>query len=316
MESTPGINPQEINTEIEQRNLSLEIAQVISSFYGLGEVDDVAKISTGLSNDNYFLRRKESDSAIHVVRVIKNYNQNLIVNEIYIQQLLKKHDVKSNYLLPNHKGEYIYSGKNVTAVISEKLLGDHPEEVTEVICTLVGKLLGKYHQFIDTLPHNNGEILLNPLNVKNHLSALDESKERSRLFELFNSCSDLLDKNLPAGIIHGDLHRENLLVDKDQNIAVLDVEHSGQGILILDIARSIADLCRSGERLNKKKLHAFLNGYNTSRIITELELVSLYHAVGMSCVAVATWFYEHKYSKLGDIFTNIGFNEYKNIYEK
>lgn len=305
-----------MDIESEQRNLPSEIAQDIYSFFSLGEVGDVSKISTGLSNDNYFLKKKGSESVIHVVRVIKNYNRNLIENEIYIQQLLKDHTMKSNYLLQNPMGEYVYSSNNTMAVISEKLPGGHPEEITEVICTLAGKLLGKYHKFIDTLPHNNSEMLLNPLNVKEHLGVLDKNQAETQLFELFNSCSDLLNKDLPTGIIHGDLHRENLIVYKNQDIAILDVEHSGQGILILDIARSIADLCRSGERLDKNKIHSFLDGYNSSRIITEPEITSLYHAVGISCVAVATWLYEHKYNELGNIFTNIGLNEYKNIYEK
>ncbi|MDN3242039.1 phosphotransferase enzyme family protein [Glycomyces tritici] len=78
----------------------------------------------------------------------------------------------------------------------------------------------------------------------------------------------------PAGPLHHDLHRQNLLVEDGRVTAVLDFDELNHGPLILDLARALqyAALEQPDRRLPAAVAEAALAGYRKIRPLTPTEL--------------------------------------------
>ncbi|MEU8942677.1 phosphotransferase [Streptomyces goshikiensis] len=74
------------------------------------------------------------------------------------------------------------------------------------------------------------------------------------------------------GLIHGDLHRENMLLTPNGSIAVIDFDDCGLGAYTLDIATvlsSIHRLCRNDSEAYADFAHRFLTAYEKIRPLPE-----------------------------------------------
>jgi homoserine kinase type II len=78
----------------------------------------------------------------------------------------------------------------------------------------------------------------------------------------------------PAGPLHHDLHRQNLLAENGRVTAVLDFDELNHGPLILDLARLLqyAALEQPDRRLPAAVAEAALAGYQKIRLLTATEL--------------------------------------------
>ena len=77
---------------------------------------------------------------------------------------------------------------------------------------------------------------------------------------------------LPQGVIHGDLFRDNALFLKDNLTAIIDFFSAGTGFFLLDLAIAANDWCRLGDTFLVAQLHALSAGYSTARELTQAEI--------------------------------------------
>ena len=68
-----------------------------------------------------------------------------------------------------------------------------------------------------------------------------------------------------AGIIHGDLFRDNVLWDGDRVVAILDFEQASGGSLAYDLAVCLNDWCWDGGAFDGARLAALVGGYQRER---------------------------------------------------
>lgn len=72
-------------------------------------------------------------------------------------------------------------------------------------------------------------------------------------------------RHLPAGLIHGDLFDDNVVIAPDDRIVVLDWETASVEPLVLDLGMAAVGLCRTDDRLDPARLDALVSGYETVR---------------------------------------------------
>lgn len=81
--------------------------------------------------------------------------------------------------------------------------------------------------------------------------------------------------DLPAGLVHGDLFRDNVLWDRGKITALLDFESAHKGAFVYDVAVTILSWCfRSSFDFDTAR--AVLAGYSTVRQLTGAEIDGLY----------------------------------------
>ena len=96
-------------------------------------------------------------------------------------------------------------------------------------------------------------------NIYNRLLFLDDPSQREEFVQRL--------KTVPQGVIHADLHDENVVFDaaEQQVAAVLDFDDAFYGPLIADVAQSIFCWCFVGNEFDLELTRAFMNEYQKSR---------------------------------------------------
>jgi len=95
------------------------------------------------------------------------------------------------------------------------------------------------------------------------------------------------DLSLPAGLIHGDLFRDNVLLRDDQVTGLLDFESASLGMYAYDLMVTILAWC-FGDELEPDLVAAVLAGYTSLRPLTPKERSALVLEGEVVCLRFAT----------------------------
>jgi homoserine kinase type II len=114
--------------------------------------------------------------------------------------------------------------------------------------------------------------------VSHSLNAVDQGL----LLEQIALSEALERRQLPRGIIHGDLFRDNVLFQELKISAVIDFYNAGRDILLLDLAIAANDWCFIGSADQPALANWLLEAYRQYRTPSQEEL-SAWHA----CLQVA-----------------------------
>ncbi len=101
----------------------------------------------------------------------------------------------------------------------------------------------------------------------------------------FQRCSQ--SASLPAGMIHADLFRDNVLFCGNRISAVLDFYSACNDTLILDLAIACNDWCETEGRFDHIKMESLLTGYQSCRKLSEAEREGI--AVYLRFAALRFW---------------------------
>jgi homoserine kinase type II len=93
--------------------------------------------------------------------------------------------------------------------------------------------------------------------------------------------------DLPRGVVHGDLFRDNVLWQGDQLVALLDWESASHGILAYDVAVTVLAWC-CGSDLDWELARAMVTGYRSERELAPREWTGLWWMMRTACLRFAT----------------------------
>jgi Ser/Thr protein kinase RdoA (MazF antagonist) len=284
------------------------VMQDIANFFSLGVVTTIFKSNTGRSNLTFFVNTDED--AQYVVRISKTLDTYDLENEFFIQDSLRSSYSLTNCMLTSRNGDLYYHQGGIYATVSGFIKGHHPQNPVPLIeCYLIGKALAQFHQSFHGkyLPNAGVGNLLDIVSVQSRLDHLTPGVPRERLATLFSQSRIAAeDRGLPKGVIHGDLHVENVLIHR-RHVAMLDLQNVGEENLILDIGRSIADVCSYSRKLDLEKVASFLDGYKVNRQLMQKEKELIGCAIAYGAAATGAWFYEYGDYGFGDHFLDVGF---------
>lgn len=294
----------------EQPELSAALASDICTAFDLGEPLSSQRITSGLMHSNYFL---DTETGSYVARLLGYVDVDILGNERHIQMQLRQKGVPATYTLATNSGDFFYTtydNKNVT--VAEKLEGVHPgRPANDEDCLAAGQVLGNFHRAVDNITYSNERFaLLGRDSTAYRITKLAErgSSVASDINQLYVQNVDrAFDSGLPSGVLHGDFHSENVLIEKGSG-AVLDLETAFRGPFVLDIGRSLLDFCHrpDGMGMDQQKINRFLEGYNRVRPLANLEEDVIPSTIAFSCAAVASWLYLKKHNDIGELFLGIG----------
>ncbi|MBU1205134.1 MAG: phosphotransferase [Nanoarchaeota archaeon] len=114
------------------------------------------------------------------------------------------------------------------------------------------------------------------------LSLVSYLKEQSKIKEDFS-------KNLPKGIVHGDLHKGHFLFKEGEIVGLLDFEYASHDFFINDVGTLVAYNCILDSKLSEKKLQVIISAYKNKKGINILEEESIPLAIVYATVKLTTW---------------------------
>lgn len=174
------------------------------------------------------------------------------------------------------KGTFLQTLAGKPALLFPCLSGTHPENPGIEKARQLGQWLGKMHvtaQQFDLHKANNRSISWMKTVAPDLLPLLDEMDQQLMQLEI-SHFADLLEEcpDLPEGILHGDLFRDNTFYEGDTLTGVIDFYNGCNGHLLYDLAVVVNDWsCQDGSEPDLELQAALLESYESVRPLTDTE---------------------------------------------
>ncbi|WP_203855189.1 phosphotransferase enzyme family protein [Plantactinospora mayteni] len=224
-----------------------------------------------------------------------------VAAELHVVAFLARAGYPTPAPFPADNGELLLRAEHPIAVFPF-CPGMVPSRLTEDLAEQCGGLLARFHLLtagwedpriprVDRVGQLRG-VAGSSLAIE----GADEWRRRTAAF-LDTHRDDLraLD-DLPAGPLHHDLHRHNLLVADDQVVAVLDFDELNHGPLIIDLARvwHYAAMEQDDRCLPARLVEAVITGYDKVRPLAPAERALLPMAFDLVNLVEAAGFLGHQ----------------------
>jgi homoserine kinase type II len=286
--------------------------------YQVGELVDYQGISDGIENTNYFVDTA-SDAGNHrfVLTLFEHHTLDEMQYYLKLMHHLAEHGVPSADPVADRDGNYISTFKRKPTALVQRLGGSSIIDTTVAQCEQLGAAMGKMHSaglsFDSDQPNPRGP------GWRAETAALlaDKLPEDDRRLLAAEVAFEKEHRNIdiPRGVIHADLFRDNALWDGDRLSGIIDFYYACDDALLYDLAIVANDwCCNSDYSLNRDKTAALLGSYNQHRAFTELE--QRYWPVMLRSGALRFWcsrLYDMHFPRPGELVTKKNPDEFRSI---
>ncbi|MFT3922397.1 MAG: homoserine kinase [Myxococcales bacterium] len=269
--------------------ISPEDGARIAGAHGLGGCREIIGVSAGTVNSNYFL---ETDQGRVFVRL---YEQQEADGVAYEWALLDHLTARGVRVPPRVKGpgpgELRVSGRPVAvfhAVAGEDLC---QARVDAQRAEAVGAALARASKAGEDFPIvRQGRFgLTDVARLLDRASAQQRPELTAPVARLRALHAELSARypQLPQGVVHGDLFRDNVLWQGPDIAALLDWESASHGTVIYDLAVTMLAWC-CGDTLDWELARAMVRGYRSEREFAAGEWPGLWWSMRLACLRFAT----------------------------
>ena len=249
------------------------------------QIDKVIKfkgIKKGIENTNYLLKTSKEKFILTIFE--KRVHKKDLPFFMSLMGKLNQKKIICPKPLKNKNKKYLITIKRKSACIVTFLKGKDKTHLDYKNCFDVGKNIAKFHKATNKI----GLYRENSMSIKKLGGLL-----RSIQFKSIKKTPDLKTvlsinlrnikkewpKNLPHGIIHGDLFIDNIFFDKNKFSGFIDFYFSSNDYLMYEIAICINALCFDKKKqkfiMNNQKINNLIDGYESVRVFTKKERDSL-----------------------------------------
>jgi homoserine kinase type II len=261
--------------------LSRAEAAAFLTQFALGEIVDLEGIPSGIENTNYFLTTTQG-------RFVLTLFERLTFKQLPFYLELMRHLARRHLPVPepqeNRSGALLSELKGKPAAIVTRLAGKAVKDPSPEQCALTGEVLARMHvagrDFPVFQPHLRGIGWWKETvpRLERHLP--DETFQRIAEEVIFQDSffrSALFEK-LPAGPIHADLFRDNVLIEStpagERIGGLIDFYFAGCSIWLFDLAVTMNDWCidRATGAFEPARAQAMIEAYHAVRPLTDDEM--------------------------------------------
>jgi homoserine kinase type II len=269
--------------------LGLEEARAIGARFGI-EVATVEPLGAGSVNSNFRLTDRAG---------------NRYFGRVYEEQGMAGCDAELRLLTELSRGgvpttEPLLLPEGGAASVSGKPFALYPwidgeilcqARVTEAHARAVGTALARLHLStprVTPLPGGRFQIA----DLKQRLDRIERESPEHRDAALhirrrLDHYSRRRNAEIPSGVIHGDLFRDNVLWQGDRIAALIDFESASTGPFAFDVMVTIQAWC-FGDAFRLELVRAFFSGYESERSLEALERPALVAEGALAALRFAT----------------------------
>jgi homoserine kinase type II len=289
----------------------LHLEETVSR-YDIGELVRYWPATTGSANNSYFLRTMRDGREREFI--LTTIEQPAIAGGPYVSLL----DACASYGLPvaavirNREGSPYDTLDGNTIVLTPRLPGRHVYNPTVKQVQALARFIGRFH--IASADQHMPSYARGPEWLREQFALVRPGVGFARsdlLAETVGQVSSMLERcdvrELPSGIIHADLFRDNVLFNERGLTGVLDFHAAADGYLVYDLAVAANDWCNdSNGILDPERTLALLRAYQQIRPLTRHELwffsgFTLY-------AALVFWLLRLAFAERGDVAADVRFN--------
>lgn len=233
--------------------------------YALGELVDFSGISAGIENTNYFVTTTHGE---FVLTLFETMDAHELPYFLDLMAHLAEHGVPSAHPRADLQGRYLRRLNGKPAALVQRLCGANVDRPTPAQCAALGQALGHLHSaglaFTGRRAHARGPAWREQTahKVLPRLSRADAELVQTELqFQAQVRMDDL-----PQGVIHADLFRDNALFVGDTLTGIIDFYYACNDALLYDLAVTVNDWCSLPDgALQETALQPLLSHYQRQR---------------------------------------------------
>lgn len=249
-----------VYTSVERSEL-----EAFLSHYSLGELVDYEGISAGIENTNYFVTTTHGQ---YVLTLFEALSATELPYFLDLMAHLAEHEVPSAHPMPDEEGHYLRRLKGKPAALVQRLAGRSVEQPNPRQCAELGQALGHLHvagrSFTGYRENERGPHWWRET-ARRLMPKLAPDEAQLLQAELDFQRRHRHD-DLPGGVIHADLFRDNALFVDDHLTGIIDFYYACNDLLLYDVAVTVNDWCtRPDGSLDATRLRPFLAAYRRER---------------------------------------------------
>ncbi len=239
--------------------------------YSLGTLLELQGIPAGIENTNYFVT---TGNGRFVLTLFEKLTPDELPFYLNLMAHLARHGIPCPCPVADKNNFFLGSLNGKPASIVSRLSGKSVTHPAAAHCASVGAMLGQMHNaglsFGDAMPNPRGAEWRTKAaqQVVNFLAPQDAALLESEVaYHAQHTLNDL-----PRGIVHADLFRDNVLMDGKRVGGLIDFYFACNDCLLYDVAITVNDWCMTNEgKLDEERTRAFLRAYHAARPLTAQE---------------------------------------------
>jgi homoserine kinase type II len=270
--------------------------------YDAGELLDYEGISDGIENTNYFVTTGRREM---VLTLFETHSFEEMGYFLDLMAHVSEHGIPSAHPVPDRDGHYLRMFKDKPTALVERLKGTSLDHPSAAQCATLGATMAKLHlagqSFSATRGNGRGHSW-RMATAEQLLATLPDQDADTLRAEMEYQQANRFER-LPAGVIHADLFRDNVLWSGNELTGIIDFYYACNDALLYDLAVAANDWCieANGAFVNSR-LTALLASYHALRPITNEE-TGAWPAV-VRAAALRFWLsrlYDWHYPRPGEI---------------
>ncbi len=239
--------------------------------YSVGHLTELKGILAGIENTNYFVTTTQGRFVLTLFEKLRPQELHFYLN---LMAHLSNHGLPCPKPIADLRNELLGELNGKPATLVTRLAGAPVMQPGVEHCACVGEVLadlhlagGSYRGHLDNLRGPAWWTATMPA----LLPFLDDANRHMLTDEVRFQASHRHDQ-LPRGVVHADLFRDNVLFDGDNIGGVIDFYFACVDILLYDVAITVNDWCLAEDfTLDPARTRALLEAYRSKRAFTEAE---------------------------------------------
>ncbi len=239
--------------------------------YSLGTLLELQGIASGIENTNYFVT---TSNGRFVLTLFEKLTADELPFYLNLMAHLARHGIPCPAPVADKSNQFLGSLNGKPACIVSRLSGKSVTDPTPVHCAAVGAMLGQMHNagqsFTEAMPNARGA----EWRTEAAQQVMQFLPTRDKLLleiEVAYHLEHVLD-NLPRGVVHADLFRDNVLLESERVGGLIDFYFACNDRLLYDVAITVNDWCMNSDgTLDTERTQTFLQAYNSARPFSEDE---------------------------------------------
>ena len=258
-----------------------EIEEIIS-LYKLKNLETFAPIEEGIENTNYIIIANKKKYILTIFE--KRVKEQDLPFFCELISLLNKSGFKCPLPLLNLENSPISTFKRKKLTILTFISGKSKENLSNENCEDIGKEAAKLHLLTSNFKIHRK----NALSIESWRNMFENIKDKC--IKIHKDLPNLIEanlkdieknwpSNLPSGIIHADLFKDNIIFENNKVSGIIDFTFSCNDFYALEIAICFNALCFDGVKsnlsFNVTKAKKFIDGYSSIRKLSDQEKNSI-----------------------------------------
>jgi len=240
--------------------------------YAIGSLRELKGIAEGIENTNYLVTTSHGRFVLTLFEKLQREELSFYLN---LMSHLALHGIPCPTPIEDLNDRYLGELKGKPAVIVSFLSGTPVMAPAPAHCAEVGAMLANMH----LVGRNYREAMENPRGPRwwnataPQLYPFLNDSDVAMLNAELRYQSQYRHQDLPRGIVHADLFRDNILFVNGTKIGgVLDFYFACNDVLLYDVAITVNDWCMDADgQIDEMRTRALLQAYDETRPFTEPE---------------------------------------------